>query len=101
MAGGFLEHSHLLVRRRRERVQIVVARMLGQRVRRDLQRPVVVSGFQKQTRELDLRLGAMRKAFERAAKDVLGVAAEAGKHELGRDVDHGFKTIGLVFQGLQ
>ena len=37
----------------------------------------------------------------RAAKNVLGVGAKARERELGRDVDHGFETIGVVFQGLQ
>ena len=37
----------------------------------------------------------------RSAQNVLGIGDETRECELGRNVDHGFKTIAVVFQGLQ
>ena len=36
-----------------------------------------------------------------STQHVLGIGDETRKCELGRNVDHGFETIALVFQGLQ
>ena len=47
MIGCIIEQAELLVRGRRQRVQIAVTRMLAQGVARDLQRLLVIAGFQK------------------------------------------------------
>jgi len=101
VTGRLFEQSQLLVGSGAQCVQITVSGMFAQRLGGDLQRLGVVSSLEKHARQLDLRLGLSGKAFDGPAQDVFGISPKTRESELGRDINHGFETIGVVFQGLQ
>jgi membrane-bound lytic murein transglycosylase B len=56
-------------------------------LRRDLRAPCCRSGLQEHARQLDLRLGAMREAFDGAAQDVFGISPKPAKASSRGDIN--------------
>ena len=101
MTGGLLEQPQLLVGGGAQCVQIAIVEDVRAAPGWRPERLGVVARLEEHARQLDLRLGMRGKAFDGPAQDVFGIGPKTRESELRRDINHGFETIGVVFQGLQ